>query len=479
MSGPGLQWPVSGFHTCVEVREAALADKRAVVELMDETLDDFYSGDHRAHANRIFKAHIEGGQDHLGHFSFEQRMLVATVDGEFAAILHLVGKRQGTYKISPLIVEARYRHGFGIGTLLLRAAEEYVKAREARQLYCTVAEANIDVLRFFERNGFLVAGMSDSHYKAGMREYMLYKILEDAPASSEGQPRRVSVVPFLDKYADETRSIILSSTLARDFSGVDDEWVDALFAGYRRRQSLDVNAKYKLIYVAVDLAGKVLGVGAATPKKGKPIKLMPLVAVNQEAFVALLSELPWALRRYGHKLYAHLTPSVAQTVALQRLGWVLDAALPGAYHNDRVTQQWSKGLGGDDMRTLFIKRQFFNLIKQGRKSLEVRVGYSSMNSVRSGEEIHLKSGDEVLPVHVESIRRYNRFDEMLRNEDAERIVPGQSGNALGILRAIYNKEKEDLGVIVMEIKPIDQGSAPQRRRDNHGQRSAASEVSRA
>lgn len=60
----------------------------------------------------------------------------------------------------------------------------------------------------------------------------------------------------------------------RFFRGVDDEWVDALYRGYARRGVGEVNAKYKLIFVAVDRDDHVLGVTGATPKKGEPIKLM-------------------------------------------------------------------------------------------------------------------------------------------------------------------------------------------------------------
>ena len=88
----------------VVIREARNEDFKWVESLMQNALEPYYGGDHRAHAKRIFDAHIVGGVDSLGFFSFEQRMFVAEINSERVGMIHLVGKRQSTYKISPLIV---------------------------------------------------------------------------------------------------------------------------------------------------------------------------------------------------------------------------------------------------------------------------------------------------------------------------------------------------------------------------------------
>src|SRR6202040_689485 len=108
------------------------------------------------------------------------------------------------------------------------------------------------------------------------------------------------------------------------FMEIDDAWVSNLFSGFDRRDSRDINLKYKLIYTAVDRTNKVRGVAGATPKKGEPIKLMPLVATDDPAFFALLSDVPQRLAEYGRKVYAHIVPTSRQTRFLQKAGWVLD-----------------------------------------------------------------------------------------------------------------------------------------------------------
>jgi len=74
-------------------------------------------------------AECSGGIDRLGFFSFEQRMFIAEVDGERAGMMHVVGKRQSTYKISPLIVAPEFQGSHGLGSRLLSYAENYARGQ--------------------------------------------------------------------------------------------------------------------------------------------------------------------------------------------------------------------------------------------------------------------------------------------------------------------------------------------------------------
>lgn len=113
------------------IREAVEGDMNFVVGLMVQALDPYYGGDHAGHAKRIFSTHVSGGKDRLGFFSREQRMFIATVDGTPAGMIHLVGKRQETYKISPLIVSPALQGKHGVGSRLLKYRRE-LRARKRR-----------------------------------------------------------------------------------------------------------------------------------------------------------------------------------------------------------------------------------------------------------------------------------------------------------------------------------------------------------
>jgi len=446
---------VSGISAAggeILIREAADADKDFIVDLMDQALAPYYGGDHRAHAQRIFSTHLSGGIDEIGYFSFEQKMYVAIVDGTRAGMIHIVGKRQGTFKISPIIVSPEFRGTRGLGTTLLRFAEEHAKRKKARQIYCTVAKENHGALEFFLRHGYVIAGTSDSHYKVGITEAMLYKHFLSNREYESFDRLNISVIPCSPEHESKVRQLLLEQ-LPRDFLGIGNKWVDALFEGYRRLDSRDVNLKYKIIYVAVDRDSQILGVAGATPKKGEPIKIMPFLALSLPAFVALLSDVPYELRPHGRKLYIHITPSAEETMVLQQRGWHLDAALPSAYHVEKVTQQWSLDLLGENvMRIMRVKQHFLDLIRSGKKTLEVRVGYSSIRTIRAGDSIRLMSRDQSEIIEVRDVREYSSFREMLAQEDATKIAPELApGEVLSLLKRIYPQDRESLGVIVLDI----------------------------
>ena len=436
----------------VTIRSAAADDFEWVADLMVRALSPFYDGDHRAHAQRIFDTHMKGGIDHVGHFSAGQYMFIAEQSGQPVGLIHVVEKKQETVKISPLIVSTHYRGKLGIGSMLLKHAEDFARNLGARQLYCTVASPNQKALGFFLRKGFRITGTAKDHYKHGVDEHMLYKQLVDEAGFDSPN---VSVIPFdEEKHANGARDLILSQ-MSDVFRGVDDDWVDALFAGYERKELGDVNAKFKIIFTA-ECGGEVVGIAGATPKKGQPIKLMPLVAKSEAAFEALVIDLQGLLLDYGHKLYVHLVPEPWQVACLQRHGWTLEGVFPGGYAPNSVVQQWGLNFNkeGATVRKMRIKRPYFDAIMSGRKTLEVRVGYDNIKRLKAGELLQLETGHTSGVVRIKSIRVYDNFADMLATEPWREIVPQVNDQtaALRLLREIYPSHKERLGVHVIEVE---------------------------
>lgn len=436
----------------VIIRPAVADDYEWVADLMVRALSPFYDGDHRAHARRIFDTHMDGGIDHVGHFSAVQYMFIAEANGQQVGLIHIVEKKQATVKISPLIVSTDYRGKLGIGSMLLEHAEEFSRNLGARQLYCTVASPNQKALGFFLRKGFHITGTAKDHYKKGIDEHMLYKQLGDEPGFDAPN---VSVVPFdEEKHAVGVRNLILAK-MSGVFLGVDNDWVNALFAGYNRRNDSDVNAKYKIIFVA-ESNGEVVGVAGATPKKGNPIKLMPLVASSEAAFEALVIDLQGLLMDYGHKLYVHLVPEAWQVACLQRHNWTLEGVFPGGYAPSSVVQQWGLNFNkeGTTVRTMRIKRPYYDAIMSGRKTLEVRVGYDNIRKLKAGELLQLETGHTSGVVSIKAIRVYDNFVDMLSTEPWREIVPqvDSQDKALNLLRDIYPPNKEKLGVYVIQVE---------------------------
>ena len=436
----------------VTIRPAVASDWPFVVYQMTHTLPKYYSGDHAAHAKRIFETHIAGGSDNIGFFSKLQTMFIAEAFGQPLGLVHLVLKRQGTCKISPLIVKPEARSSLGVGSALLQTAIEFAKENDCRQLYCTVSKGNDGALRFFLRNGFIFAGKSKNQYMNDSDEYMLYLNIFEIVGDDEFDLDHISVLPMLDDQKQQVRDILMDS-LPEDFIGIDDDWVDSLFDGFDRRHTKNVDLKYKLIFTASDRNGRVLGVAGATPKKGEPIKLMPFVAIETPAFFALLADVPTLLSDFGRKVYVHIIPDAEQTRFLQRAGWRLDGVMPDSYQVDRVTQQWSLDLDrGDLMKQMRLKNKYLDMMRTGAKSLEVRVAYDSVKKIKVGDTIAFLSREDRLVRSVKAVRCYPNFNEMLDSEDHQKIVPGLSRSELAsLLHEIYPPNKEAFGVIVLEV----------------------------
>lgn len=438
------------------IRNATCDDAEFVISIMNEALSPYYDGDHTSHAKRILAAHLEGGVDKLGFFSFEQKMFIAEVNGQRAGLIHIVGKKQKTYKISPLIVLEKYRD-HGVGRSLLAYIERYIYSkRSIRQIYCTVAETNATAKCFFERNGFIKAGFADSHYKIGVAEAMYYKPLNFSDVLHELEIGTVSVLELFeapDYIKNDIRNILLD-ILPHIFDGIDDSWIDSLFSGYARRNTVEVNQKYKLIYVAIDNSGKLVGIAAATPKKGAPIKVMPLIALTKVAFVALLTDLPYQLLKYGRKLYVHITPSSEETKLLQLKGWTHDSDLPEAYHENVVTQQWSYEFKSDICRYIRVRAPFFQAIKNGQKSVEIRIGYATMLDIQVGDKINFITLIDSICVRITKISKFKSLSEMFEAESYLDIMPwaNEMSAVKDTLCAFYPDEKiKKFGIIAFHF----------------------------
>jgi len=101
---------------------------------------------------------------------------------------------------------------------------------------------------------------------------------------------------------------------------------------------------------------------------------------------------------------------------------------------------------------MWIKKRFFDLILSGEKTLEVRVLYPNLRSIRKGELVNLNNQ---ATIRIKDVRRYSTFEEMLSKEEASRIVPGSNREELlRLLKSLYPPHKEQLGVLVLEVEPV-------------------------
>jgi ASC-1-like (ASCH) protein len=106
---------------------------------------------------------------------------------------------------------------------------------------------------------------------------------------------------------------------------------------------------------------------------------------------------------------------------------------------------------------LNIRMPYLELITNGTKTVEVRVGYPRMRKIRAGQELTFVSGDRRVPTRVKRVTEYPSFEDMLEHEDA-RSIGGELGESradlLAVIRGIYPPDKERLGVLAIEVEPV-------------------------
>lgn len=91
-------------------------------------------------------------------------------------------------------------------------------------------------------------------------------------------------------------------------------------------------------------------------------------------------------------------------------------------------------------------------IQNGKKDLEVRTSWNYHSQIKVGDLI---SFNYLIHCRVVGIRKYKDFDEMLKSENPERVLPGStSDQVLASLRQLNSRNYEALGVIVFQIKTV-------------------------
>lgn len=101
-----------------------------------------------------------------------------------------------------------------------------------------------------------------------------------------------------------------------------------------------------------------------------------------------------------------------------------------------------------------IYKKYFDMIKDGSKTIEVRVAYPSMKSIRVGTIIWFND-DPNCKRRVKRVGSYASFHEMMKSEDPKKINPHDSAEQqLSDIGKIYPPHKEKLGVLIFELEAV-------------------------
>jgi ASC-1-like (ASCH) protein len=109
-----------------------------------------------------------------------------------------------------------------------------------------------------------------------------------------------------------------------------------------------------------------------------------------------------------------------------------------------------------DSREIYVKQEFLEMIKSGRKTLELRVAFSNFKSICIGDKITFKSRSDEVSVRVTAIRSYKRLGDVMKSEDISKLAPGVPQNQIRHLvnRIFKESEIEKYGLLVFKFEKI-------------------------
>lgn len=105
-------------------------------------------------------------------------------------------------------------------------------------------------------------------------------------------------------------------------------------------------------------------------------------------------------------------------------------------------------------RVMRIYKQYFDMIKDGSKTVEIRVAYPSMKSITVGTIIRFND-DPSCVRRVKRVANYKSFGEMMSKEDPKTLNPHRTADEqLSDIRKIFPPDKERIGVIAFELEKV-------------------------
>jgi ASC-1-like (ASCH) protein len=119
--------------------------------------------------------------------------------------------------------------------------------------------------------------------------------------------------------------------------------------------------------------------------------------------------------------------------------------------------RWAPDIQAASSKEIFIKRELLEMIKSGRKTLELRVAFPNFQSICIGDQITFKSSNDEIKVRVTCIRNHKGLGDVMESEDVSKLAPGVPQNQIRhfINRIFKEPDIEKYGLLVFEFEKIE------------------------
>jgi len=99
-----------------------------------------------------------------------------------------------------------------------------------------------------------------------------------------------------------------------------------------------------------------------------------------------------------------------------------------------------------------LKQPYFDLIKNGAKTIELRLWDEKRRKVQPGDTIVFDHGNECFPVTIKGLILAQNFDSLFDIIDISKTGLGDKENALKVMELFYDKSAQDkfgvVGIII-------------------------------
>ena len=276
-------------------------------------------------------------RDKTGFFTKNKFMFICEVDNEPAGMICLNYKRGGSTKIGPVIVNPETR-GKGVGSSLLKTAEEVVLASESRKLYATTSHLNEPMNHLFLKMGYKIEAQFPDQYKKGSIELIWGKHLIELSISEEN-----NIVSTLFESGNKEELLIhpanrQSLGFINEVNNIYQQWhddlgvdfVEGMIAGAER--GLSYQDKGKIILIANDKSSEGKGIMTFTPKRGGAVKAYPFCGAAEAQKELVKSAKEIAKKNKNHKLYTFVHSLDTQQIQfLESIGFLKRGLIESPY----------------------------------------------------------------------------------------------------------------------------------------------------
>ena len=105
------------------------------------------------------------------------------------------------------------------------------------------------------------------------------------------------------------------------------------------------------------------------------------------------------------------------------------------------------------IHNMSLKEKYFNLIRKGEKTIELRLFDDKRQKIQIGDKIKFMNNDDSFEVNVIGLVRAQTFEELFNIIPVERCGFTNKEEAIQIMEQFYTKPMQmDIGVIGIVIK---------------------------